>query len=151
MSAGTRSVQDWWSFQRIVDIPFGTCVAALESWQLTGQDGGRRTGQSLLYGPIEHDRDYGTCRVQVRMARGLLRASADEAGHRPLVLVTPTDRSGTHPLQVHPAQRPLLPGRPLPAGLVGPLAGTTLAGAALGQPHRKSATHRSRATRSLGR
>jgi hypothetical protein len=73
MSAGTRSVRDSLSFQRIVDIPFGTCVAALESWQLTGQDGGRRIGRSLLCGPIEHDRDYGTCRIQVRMAHGLLR------------------------------------------------------------------------------
>jgi hypothetical protein len=73
MSADTPSVQDWLSFQRIVDIPFGTCVAALESWQLTGRDGERRTGQSLLCGPIEHDRDYGTCRIQVRMAHRLLR------------------------------------------------------------------------------
>jgi hypothetical protein len=73
MSAGTPSVRDWLWFQRIVDIPFGTCVAALESWQLTGQDGGHRTGLSLLCGPIEHDRDYGTCRIQVRMARGPLR------------------------------------------------------------------------------
>lgn len=73
MSAGTPSVRDWLSFQRIVDIPFGTCVAALESWQLTGQDGGHRTGLSLLCGPIEYDPDYGTCRIQVRMARGPLR------------------------------------------------------------------------------
>jgi hypothetical protein len=67
------SVQDCLSFQRIVDIPFGTCVAALESWQLTGQDGGHRTGLSLFCGPIEHDRDSGTYRIQVRMARGPLR------------------------------------------------------------------------------
>jgi hypothetical protein len=73
MSAGTPLVRDWLSFERIVDVPFGTCVAAVESWRLTGQDGGHRTGRSLLCGPIEHDRDYGTCRIQVRMARGPLR------------------------------------------------------------------------------
>jgi hypothetical protein len=73
MSAGTPSVRDRSSFQRIVDIPFGACVAALESGQLTGQDGGHRTGLSLLCGPIEYDPDSGTCRIQVRMARGPLR------------------------------------------------------------------------------
>jgi hypothetical protein len=71
MSAGTHPVR--LSFQRIVDIPFGTCVAALESWRLTGQDGGRRTGQGLLCGPVEHDRDSGTCRTRVRLPRGPLR------------------------------------------------------------------------------
>ena len=60
MSAGTPLVRDWLSFERIVDVPFGTCVAAVESWRLTGQDGGHRTGRGLLCGPIEHDRDYGT-------------------------------------------------------------------------------------------
>ena len=73
MSAGTRPDRAWLSFRRIADVPFGTCVAALESWQLTGPDGGRPTGQGLVCGPVEHDRDSGTCRVQVRLARGPLR------------------------------------------------------------------------------
>ena len=73
MSAGTRPDRAWLSFRRIADVPFGTCVAALESWQLTGPHGGRHTGQGLVCGPVEHDRDSGTCRVQVRLARGPLR------------------------------------------------------------------------------
>ena len=91
MSADTPSVQDLLSFQRIVDIPFGTCVAALEGWQLTGQDGGHRTGLSLLRGPIEHDRDTGTYRIQVRMARGPLRP--------PLRMRLDIDRWSSSPLQ----------------------------------------------------
>ena len=64
----------WLSFRRIVDVPFGTCVAALDdSGQLTGPDGGQRAGQPLVCGPAEHDPDTGTCRVQVRLARGPLR------------------------------------------------------------------------------
>ena len=73
----TSSVCDRLSFQRIVDIPFGTCVAALESGQLTG--------------PIEHDRDTGTYRIQVRMARGPLR--------RPLRMRLDIDRWSSPPLQ----------------------------------------------------
>ena len=73
MSAGPRPAQAWFSFRRIVDLPFGTCVAALESGQLTGPGGGRRGGQGLVGGPAEHDWDCGTCRVQVRLARGPLR------------------------------------------------------------------------------
>ena len=73
MSAGTRPARAWPSFWRIVDVPFGTCVAALESWQLSGHDGGRRGGQGLVRGPVEHDQDCGTCRVQVHLARGPLR------------------------------------------------------------------------------
>ena len=73
MSAGTRPDRAWLSFRRIADVPFGTCVAALESWQFAGPDGGRRTGQGLVCGPVEHDRDSGTCQVQVRLARGPLR------------------------------------------------------------------------------
>ena len=73
MSAGTRPDRAWLSFRRIADVPFATCVAALESWQLTGPDGGRHTGQGLVCGPVEHDRDSGTWRVQVRLARGPLR------------------------------------------------------------------------------
>jgi hypothetical protein len=84
MSAGTRPDPAWLSFRRIADIPFGTCVATLESWQLTGPDGGRRTGQGLVCGPVEHDRDSGTCQVQVRLARGPLRPRLRmrlQAGH----------------------------------------------------------------------
>jgi hypothetical protein len=73
MSAGRCSAVSWLSFRRIIDIPFGTCVAALESWQRTGQDSELRIGQSLLRWPIEHDRDGGTCRIEVGLARGPLR------------------------------------------------------------------------------
>lgn len=73
MSAGTRPVRGWLSFQRIVDIPFATCATAVESWQLTGLHGGRHAGQSLVCGPVEYDRDCETCRIQVRLARGPLR------------------------------------------------------------------------------
>jgi hypothetical protein len=61
------------SFRRIVDIPFEACVAALESWRLQGHDSELRVGQSRLRGPVEHDRGSGTCRVEVRLARGPLR------------------------------------------------------------------------------
>jgi hypothetical protein len=61
------------SFRRIVDIPFEACVAALESWRLQGHDSELHIGQSGLRGPIKHDRGSGTCRVEVRLARGPLR------------------------------------------------------------------------------
>ena len=70
MNGNTRA---WLSFRRIVDIPFGTCVAVLDSGQLTGPDRGLRTGPGQVCGPAEHDPKSGTCRVQVRLARGLLR------------------------------------------------------------------------------
>jgi hypothetical protein len=73
MSAGTGHAVDRLSFRRIIDIPFETCVAVLENWQRTEQDSELRIGQSLLRGPIEHDRDSGTCRIEVRLARGPLR------------------------------------------------------------------------------
>jgi hypothetical protein len=73
MSAGTGRAADRLSFRRITDIPFETCVAALENWPRTGKDTELRIGQSLLRGPIEHDRDSGTCRIGVRLARGPLR------------------------------------------------------------------------------
>jgi hypothetical protein len=73
MSAGTCSAVSWLSFRRIIDIPFETCVAALEDWQRTGQDGEQRIGQSLLRWPIERDRDCCTCRIEVGLARGPLR------------------------------------------------------------------------------
>lgn len=61
------------SFRRIVDVPFETCVAALDSWQQTAQGGEVRFGDSLLCGPVERDPGSGTCRIQVRLARGALR------------------------------------------------------------------------------
>jgi len=63
----------WLSFPRVIDVPFEVCVAALESWQRTGQDGERHIGQSLLRWPVERGRDRGACRVEVRLARGPLR------------------------------------------------------------------------------
>jgi hypothetical protein len=60
------------SFRRIMDVPFETCVAELDSWQRT-EYGELRVGGSLLRGPAEHDREAGTRRIQVRLARGSLR------------------------------------------------------------------------------
>ena len=73
MSGGTGRAVGRLSFRRIIDTPFETCAAALENWQRTEQDGELRIGHSLLRGPIEHDRDSGTCRIEVRLARGPLR------------------------------------------------------------------------------
>ena len=73
MTAGTRSGHGWLSFRRIVDIPFETCVAALENWPPAGPDGELHPGHSLVRGPAEHKRDTGTCRVEIRLARGRLR------------------------------------------------------------------------------
>jgi hypothetical protein len=73
MSAGMCSAVSWLSFPRIIDVPFETCVAALESWQRTGQEGELHIGQSLLRWPIEHHRDCGTCQIEVGLARGPLR------------------------------------------------------------------------------
>jgi hypothetical protein len=61
------------SFRRIVDVPFETFVAALDSWQRMGHGGELRFGGSQLLGPMEQDRDTGTCRIEVRLARGPLR------------------------------------------------------------------------------
>ena len=72
MSAGMTPAGAWLSFRRIVDIPFDTCLAALDSWQRTARDREPRIGGSRLRGPIEHDRDSGTCRTEVRLARGPL-------------------------------------------------------------------------------
>jgi hypothetical protein len=63
----------WLSFPRIIDVPFEICVATLESWQRAAQDGELRIGQSLLRWPVEHDREYGTCRIEVGLGRGPLR------------------------------------------------------------------------------
>ena len=61
------------SFRRIVDVPFETCVAALNNWQQMLQGGEVRFGDSLLRGPVERDPGSATCRFQVRLARGALR------------------------------------------------------------------------------
>jgi hypothetical protein len=60
------------SFWRIVDVPFETCVAALDSWLRTTHGGELRFGRSQLLGPIGHDRDLDTRRIQVRLAWGPL-------------------------------------------------------------------------------
>jgi hypothetical protein len=39
------------TFQRIVDVPFETCVTKLDSWQQAEQGGEVRFGDSLLCGP----------------------------------------------------------------------------------------------------
>ncbi len=73
-SADMCSAAGWLSFRRIIDIPFDSCLSALESWQRTGQDGGGlHLGEGLLRGPIERDRDPDTCRIQVRLPRRPLR------------------------------------------------------------------------------
>ena len=83
-SADMCSAGGWLSFRRLADIPFDACLAALESWQRTGQDSELHVRQSLLLGPIEADRDSGTCRIQVRLARRPLR--------RPLLMRLDIDR-----------------------------------------------------------
>jgi hypothetical protein len=60
------------SFRRVVDVPFETCVAALDSWQRTGHGSPPRPAGSRLLGPVEHDRNTGTRRIGVRLARGPL-------------------------------------------------------------------------------
>jgi hypothetical protein len=77
MSAGNAmgSIPGWLVFRRIVDIPFEVCTAALESWSWPeGHDGELLIGRSVLRGPIEHDRDSETCRIEIRLARGPLRS-----------------------------------------------------------------------------
>jgi hypothetical protein len=64
-------------FRRIIDVPFESCVAALESWPPAGRDGGRRTGRSLVLGPVERVSGPGICRMDVRLARGRLRPRLD--------------------------------------------------------------------------
>ena len=58
------------SFWRVVDVPFETCVAAFDSWLPTMSGGELRIGGSRLLGPMEHDLEVGTRRIQVRLARG---------------------------------------------------------------------------------
>ncbi|HEY7012774.1 MAG TPA: hypothetical protein VH480_08470 [Streptosporangiaceae bacterium] len=73
MGVGRCSAADGLLFRRILDIPFETCVAALESWSAGGRDGELRFGRSNVLGPVEHVRDRGACRFDVRLARGRLR------------------------------------------------------------------------------
>jgi hypothetical protein len=72
MSTSMVPVPGSLSFWRIVDVPFETCVAALDGWLRTGHGGELRFGGSQVLGPMEHDHDLGTCRIQVRLARGPL-------------------------------------------------------------------------------
>jgi hypothetical protein len=73
MNAGTGRALDRLSFRRITDIPFETYWAVLEKWQCIEHGGELRIGRSLLRGPVEHDRDSGTYRIEVRLGRGPLR------------------------------------------------------------------------------
>ena len=73
MSVNAGSAMGSLSFRRIVDVPFETCLAALDSRLRTGHGGELRLGGSQLPGPMEHDRDSGTRRIEVRLARGPLR------------------------------------------------------------------------------
>ena len=68
----TGQPTDLLSFRRIAGIPFDAYMSELESWHLTGHDGELRLGDSLLRGPIEHDHNFGTWRIEVRLTRGRL-------------------------------------------------------------------------------
>lgn len=72
MNTSMVSVPGSLSFWRTVDVPFETYVAALDSSLRTRHGGELRFGGSQLLGPMEHDRDLGTRRIQVRLARGPL-------------------------------------------------------------------------------
>ncbi|HEY1319922.1 MAG TPA: hypothetical protein VGF32_06730, partial [Streptosporangiaceae bacterium] len=58
------------SFRRIVDVRFETFAATLDAWLSSGQGGEVRFGRTQLLGPVEHERELGTRRIQVRLARG---------------------------------------------------------------------------------
>ena len=60
------------SFWRIAAVPFDTYVAALDTWLPARHGGELRFGGNQLLAPMEHDRDLGTLRIQVRLARGPL-------------------------------------------------------------------------------
>ena len=60
------------SFWRIAAVPFDTYVAALDTWLPAKHGGELRFGGNQLLAPMEHDRDLGTRRIQVRLARGPL-------------------------------------------------------------------------------
>jgi len=60
------------SFWRIAAVPFDTYVAALDGWLPARPGGELWFGGSQLLAPMEYDRDLGTRRIQVRLARGPL-------------------------------------------------------------------------------
>ena len=72
-SADMSAVAGPLSFWRITHVPFAAWLAALERWQLTGDGSELRFGDSQLRGPAEHDPHFGTCQIEVRLARGALR------------------------------------------------------------------------------
>jgi len=78
MSASMTPAREWPSFGRIVDIPFDTCVAALDSWQRTAPDREPRMGGSRLRGPIKHDGAEN--RVQIAL---LVQDAATSGPHHP--------------------------------------------------------------------
>lgn len=61
------------SFWQITHVPLAAWLAALERWQLTEQGSELHLGDSQLRGPAEHDPHFGTCQIEVRLARGALR------------------------------------------------------------------------------
>ena len=73
ISADMSAVLGTLSFWRITHVPFAAWLAALERWQLTGHGSELRPGNSQLRGPAEHDPHFGTCQIEVRLARGALR------------------------------------------------------------------------------
>ena len=73
ISADTSAAAGPLSFWRITDVPFAAWLAALERWQLTGRGSELRFGDSELRGPAEHNPHFGTCQIEVRLARGRLR------------------------------------------------------------------------------
>jgi hypothetical protein len=60
------------SFWRIAEVPFETVVAELDGWVRTSDGVELRFGGSELSGPMEHDPDVGTRRIEVRLHRGPL-------------------------------------------------------------------------------
>jgi hypothetical protein len=60
------------AFRRVVDIPVETFVAALQNWERSGQERDLHIGRSRIRGPIEHDPDSGTRRLEVRLATARL-------------------------------------------------------------------------------
>ena len=73
ISADVSAVLGTLSFWRITHVPFAAWLAALERWELTGHGSELRLGNSQLRGPAEHDPHFGTCQIEVRLARGALR------------------------------------------------------------------------------
>ena len=72
MSTSMIPVLESLSFWRTVDVPFEACVTALDGWLRLGHGGEVLFAGSQLLGPMEHDRELGTRRIQVRLARGPL-------------------------------------------------------------------------------